>query len=51
LQLKGFFDVYVSKKHRNPQPALDPKEPSTATFETSYINQVPPRIIEIHSNE
>ena len=51
LLLKGHLNIYLSKKYRNPQPATDPLESTTATCEQQFVDQVPPRKIEVHSNE
>ena len=51
LLLKDNLNIYLSTKYRNPQPATDINNPTTANCEQEFVDQVPPRKIEIHSND
>ena len=50
LQLKNFINFYCSKYYKNPQP-LKADDHSHCTFDICFENCLPPKTIDIQSNE
>lgn len=50
LQLKGNISIFVSKHQRDPNPTQTSENP-LGSCEQQFVNCLPPKVIEIHSND